>query len=180
MRYVHQFTFDDHVDEMIWRCTLGYSACHRLWDGLMPQDESCVGHGMVIGAAVVSLLVLDLEKALMTGIFGLCYCYLACDVSSLSVMHGCYGYETVAGALQRYVDYRSCAVCGFSILGVVSFRSIHRCCRVVLYIPHRPVGCIDGIYYVGSLGYLLYLGSDISRACFSWVPDFGVWVSCIR
>lgn len=119
-------------------------------------------------------------EELMADKFGLTDCYLLYDAYQPSAGHESYGDVSMAGALQRYVDYKSCAVCGFSILGAVSFRSVHRCCKVVLYIPHRPVGCVDVIYCVGSLGYLLYLGSDISRACFSWVPDFGVWVSCIR
>ena len=63
MRYAHQFTFDDHVDEMmIQRCTLVPSAYHQLWDSLMPQDESCDGHDMTIGPAVNSLIIHDLKQ----------------------------------------------------------------------------------------------------------------------
>ena len=94
-------------------------------------------------------------------------------------VHGSYGYETMASDLQSFFDCRSCIVCGFSILGTVSFGSIHHCCRVGLYILYRPVECIDGIYCVGSP---LYLGFDVLRVCVSWVSDcgscdFGVWWS---
>ena len=73
-------------------------------------------------------------------------------------------------------------MCGFSILGTVSFERVHHCCRVGLYIPYRPVGCVDGIYYVGTLICPLYLGSDVLRVCASWVfdcgsGDFRVWLS---
>ena len=42
---------------------------------------------------------------------------------------------------------------------------------------------MDGVYYVDSLGDLLYLGSNILRVCASWVPDcsssgFGVQLHC--
>lgn len=120
----------------------------------------------------------------MAGKFGLgsiSYC-LSCDGFSPLGVHGSYGYETVAGDLQICVDYRSCTVCGFSIHGTVSFGSIHHYCRVGLYILYRPVGCVDGIYYVGSLICPLYLGFDVPRLCVSWVSDcgscdFGVWLS---
>ena len=63
MRYAHQFTFDDHVDEMmIRRCTLVPRACHQLWVGLTPRVESCDGHDMAIGSAVDSLIIHDLEQ----------------------------------------------------------------------------------------------------------------------
>ena len=73
-------------------------------------------------------------------------------------------------------------MCGFSILGTVSFESVHHCCRVGLYILNRPVGCVDGIYCVGSLICPLYLDFDVLRVCVSWVfycgsGDFGVWLS---
>ena len=89
---------------------------------------------------------------------------LSCNVFSPSAVYGSYGYEIVADDLQSCVDCRSCTVCGFSILGIVSFESIHHCCRVGLYIPYRPVECIDGIYCVGSP---LYLGFDVLRVCVS-------------
>ena len=61
--YAHQFTFDDHVDEMmIERCILDPSAYHQLWDSLMPRDESCNGHDMVIGPAIDRLIIHDLEQ----------------------------------------------------------------------------------------------------------------------
>ncbi len=229
MRYAHQFTFDDHVDErMIKRCTLVPSAYHQLWDSLMPQDESCDGHDIAIGSTVDSLIIHDLEQEfwsdasmgvvidstplaitspdlagdqsqwvvslvhgelltevgffyqhyiaryvhqlafdpcveeLMVGKFGVGSnsCCLSCNVSSPSIVHGSYGYEIVASDLQSCVYCRSCIVCGFSILGIVSFESVHHCCRVGLYIPYRPVGCVDGIYCVGNLICPLYLGSD--------------------
>ena len=99
-------------------------------------------------------------------------CCLPSDVFSPSAVHGSYGYETVVGDLQSYVDCKSCTVCGFSILGIVSFGSVHHCCRVGLYILHRSVGCVDCIYCVGSFGCPLYLGSDILGVCVSWVPDY--------
>ena len=62
VRYAHQLTFDDHVDEMmIQRCTLVPSSYHQLWDSLMPQDESHDGHDMAIGFVVDSLIIHDLE-----------------------------------------------------------------------------------------------------------------------
>lgn len=63
VRYAHQFTFDDHVDEMmIRRCTLVPSACHQLWVGSTPWVESCDGHDMAIGSTVDSLIIHDLEQ----------------------------------------------------------------------------------------------------------------------
>ena len=107
---------------------------------------------------------------------------LSCNIFSPSAVHGSYGYEIVVGDLQSCVDCRSCTVCGFSILGTVTFESIHHCCRVGLCIPYRPVGCVDGIYYVGNLICPLYLSFDVLRVCVSWVSDcgscdFGVWLS---
>lgn len=252
MRYAYQFTFDDHVDEMmIQRCTLVLSACHQLWDGLTPWDESCDEHDMAIGSLVDSLLVHDLEQEfgsvasvavidstllamsspdlasdqsqwvvslvhgemlievgpfnqhytagyvhqlafdpcveqLMAVIFGLgsSSYYPSCDDYSPSTIHGSYGYETVAVELQSCFHFRSCTVCGFSVLSAVSFESVHHCCRVALCALHSPVGCVNHIHYVGSFSCPLYSGSDIPRVCFSWVPDFGscdvgVWLSCI-
>ena len=63
-------------------------------------------------------------------------------------VHGSYGDEIVAGDLQNCVDCRSCLVCGFSILGTVSFGSVHHCCKLGLYIPLRPVECVGGIELV--------------------------------
>jgi len=63
VRYAHQSTFDDHVDEMVvQRCTLVPSAYHQLWDSLMPRDEICDGHDMVIGPAIDRLIIHDLEQ----------------------------------------------------------------------------------------------------------------------
>lgn len=253
VRYAHQFTFDDHVDEMMLRrYTLVPSACHQLWDGLTPRDESCDENVMAIGSAVDILIVHDLEQEfgsdtsavvvidstplamsspnlvgdqsqwvvlpmhgelltevdffyqhytagyvhqfafdpcveqLMAVRFGLgsSSCYPSCDDYSPSVVHESYGYETVVSDLQSCFHYKSCTVCGFSVLGAVLFGSVHRCCRVGLCALHRLVGCVGDIYYVGSLSCPLYLGFDISRVCFSWVPDssscdVGVWLSCI-
>ena len=113
-------------------------------------------------------------EELMAGRFGLgsISCCLPSDVFLPSVVHGSYGYEIVAGDLQGCVDCSRCTVCGFSVLGAVSFGSVHHCDRVGLYIPHRSVGCVDGIYCVGSFGCPLYLGSDILGVCVSWVPDY--------
>ena len=85
-------------------------------------------------------------------------CCLSCDVFSPSAVHRSYGCGIVASDLQSCDDCRSCIVCGFSILGTVSFGSVHHCCRVGLYTPHRPVGCIDDIYRVGNFSCPLYLG----------------------
>ena len=101
----------------------------------------------------------------MAGRFGLgsISCCLSCDVFLPSAVHGSYGYGIVAGDLQSCDYCRSCTVCGFSILGTVSFESVQHCCRVGLYIPHRPVGYVDGIYCVGNLSCPLYLGFDVLR-----------------
>ena len=82
------------------------------------------------------------------GMLGSISCCLSSDVFSPSAVHGSYGYETVSGDLQSCVDCRSCTVCGFSILGTVSFGNVHHCCRVGLYILLRPVECVGSIKLV--------------------------------
>ena len=83
---------------------------------------------------------------------------------SPSTMHGCYGYETMAGELQSCADCSKCTVCGFSISGVVSCGIGHCGCKIGLYI----------LQIEQMLQELVGDDWDITQV-FTWYPGGGEW-----